>query len=110
LPNFIACPLILVAEHQPAGAIMAKRRKKKSKAQKRGKLPRGNSAKRGKARKSLRAKATKRAVARAKPKGVTAKEAARKVQKMKKSAVETVVVEKTTPDAIIVTEGLDPAA
>jgi hypothetical protein len=85
---------------------MAKRRKR-SKAQKRGKLPRGNSAKRGKARKSLRAKATKRAVARAKPKGVTAKEAARKVQKMKKPAVETVVVdviEQPAPGVITVTE------
>ena len=53
--------------------MMAKR-KKKSKVQKRGKLPRGKSAKRGKPRKVARA--AKRTVAKAKPKGTPAKKTA----------------------------------
>ena len=73
-------PTSCVADHQPAGAIMAKR-KKGSKVQKRAKLRRGNSAKRGKARKVAKAaKATKRTVARAKPKRAPVKEAVRKVK------------------------------
>jgi hypothetical protein len=85
---------------------MAKRRKK-SKVQKRGKLPRGNSARRGKQRKVAKSAAAKRAVARARPKRVTAKKAARRVQKMKKPVVETVVVdliEEPAPGVITVTE------
>jgi len=85
---------------------MAKRRKK-SKVQKRGKLPRGKSAKRGKPRKVAKSAAAKRAVARSKPKRATAKKAARKVQKMKKPVVETVVVdviEEPAPGVITVTE------
>jgi hypothetical protein len=92
---------------------MAKR-KKGSKVQKRAKLRRANSAKRGKARKaakSARAKATKRTVATAKPKRATAKKPARKEIRPSALVVETVVVEKTTPDAIIIVpESLDPAA
>jgi hypothetical protein len=86
--------------------------KKRAKAQKRAKLRRGNSAKRGKARKaskSVRAKATKRTVAKAKPKHATAKKVAHKEVQPSALVVETVVVEKTIPDPIIVT-GLDPAA
>ena len=65
---------------------MAKR-KKQSKVQKRGKLPKGKTASRGKARKV--AKAAKRTVARAKPKRAPMKKAARPVA----PAVETVAVE-----------------
>ena len=71
-------------------------RKKRSKVQKRGKLPRRKSATRGKARKvskSARGKATKRTVARAKPKRATVKKAARKVKQPVAPAVETVAVE-----------------
>jgi len=86
---------------------MAKRRKK-SKVQKRGKLPRGNSARRGKQRKVAKSAAAKRAVARAKPKRATAKKATPKeVRKMKKPVVETVVVdviEEPAPGVITVTE------
>ena len=91
---------------------MAKR-KKGSKAQKRGKLRRGNSAKRSKTRKvakPARAKATKPTVATAKPKRATAKKPARKEVRPSALVVETVVVEKTVLDAIIVPESLDPAA
>jgi len=91
---------------------MAKR-KKGLKVQKRAKLRRGNTAKRAKARKvskSARAKATKRTVARAKPKRAIVKKPAQKEVPPTALVVETVVVETTTPDAIIVTEGLDPAA
>ncbi len=80
---------------------MAKR-KKASKVQKRGKLPRRNSAKRGKARKI--AKAAKRTVAKAKPKLAPVKKAARKV---KQPVVETVAVEpieQPAPGVITVTE------
>ena len=80
---------------------MAKR-KKASKVQKRGKLPRRNSAKRGKARKI--AKAAKRTVAKAKPKLAPVKKAARKV---KQPVVETVAVEpieQPPPGVITVTE------
>jgi hypothetical protein len=89
------------------GVIMAKR-KKGSKAQKRAKQRRANSAKRGKARKV--AKAAKRTVAKAKPKRAPVKKAAREVKQPVAAVVETVVVETTTPDAIIVPERLDPAA
>jgi hypothetical protein len=86
---------------------MAKR-KTGSKAQKRAKQRRANSAKRGKARKV--AKAAKRTVARAKPKRATVRKPVQTEVPPTALVVETVVVEKTTPDAIIVTEGLDPAA
>ena len=56
---------------------MAKR-KKASKVQKRGKLPRGNSAKRGKARRVSRAAKAKRAPSSAKPKHAPVKKAAQK--------------------------------
>ena len=83
---------------------MAKRRKK-SKVQKRGKLPRGNSAKRGKARKV--AKAAKRTLARAKPKRTPVKKAARRMKQPVDPVVETVVVdvvEQPAPGVITVTE------
>jgi hypothetical protein len=87
---------------------MAKR-KKASKVQKRANLRRGNSAKRGKARKAAKAaKATKRTVARAKPKPALVKKAAPKVvRRMKKPAVETVIVdliEQPAPGVITITE------
>jgi hypothetical protein len=84
---------------------MAKR-KKGSKIQTRANLRKRNSAKRGKARKAAQAKT----VAKAKPKRAPVKKAARKAQQPIAPVVETIVVEKTAPDAIIVTEGLDPAA
>ena len=65
---------------------MAKR-KKGSKVQKRAKLRRGNSAKRGKARKV--AKTAKRTVAKAKPKPAPVKKARKEVA----PAVETVITE-----------------
>ena len=85
---------------------MAKR-KKASKVQKRPKLR--SSAKRGKAlRASRAAKATKRTVATAKPKPAPVKKAAPKVlRRVKKPAVETVIVdliEQPEPGVIIVTE------
>jgi hypothetical protein len=85
---------------------MAKR-KKRAKVQKRAK--RRSSAKRGKARKVAKAaKATKRTVARAKPKAATAKKTAPKVvRRVKKPAVETVIVdliEQPAPGVITVTE------
>jgi hypothetical protein len=91
---------------------MAKR-KKGSKVQKRGKLPRGNSATRGKASKvskSARGKATKRTVARAKPKRTPVKKAARKerIKQPVAPVVETVaveVIEQPAPAVITVTEG-----
>jgi len=88
---------------------MAKR-KKASKVQKRGKLPRRKSATRGKARKvskSARGKATKRTVARAKPKRATVKKAVRKVKQPVTPVVETVaveVIEQPAPGVITVTE------
>jgi hypothetical protein len=88
---------------------MAKR-KKQSKVQKRATLRRTNSAKRGKARKVAKSAATKRTVARAKPKRAPVKKAERKVKQPVAAVVETVVVEKTIPETIIVAEGLDPAA
>jgi hypothetical protein len=95
-------PTSCVADHQPAGAIMAKR-KKGSKVQKRGKLPKGKSATRGKARKAVQAKT----VAKAKPKHAPAKKAARKVNRPVAPVVETVAVEaieQPAPDVITVTE------
>jgi hypothetical protein len=70
---------------------MAKR-KKKSKVQKRGKLRRGNSATRGKARKSSRAKAAKQTVAKAKTKRTPVKKTARRIEQPVVT-VETVAVE-----------------
>jgi hypothetical protein len=69
---------------------MAKR-KKRSKVQ-RAKLRRGNSAKRGKARRVSKA-ATKRTVAKAKPKHAPVKKTARKVKQPVAPVVETVAVE-----------------
>jgi hypothetical protein len=81
---------------------MAKR-KKGSKVQKRAKLRRGNSAKRGKARRVSRA--AKRTVAKAKPKPAPVKKVARKVKQPIAPAVEAVAVEviEQPADAIIVT-------
>ena len=83
---------------------MAKR-KKASKVQKRAKLRRGNSAKRGKARRVSRA--AKRTVARAKPKHAAVKKAARKAKQPVTPVVETVaveVIEQPAPGVITVTE------
>jgi hypothetical protein len=94
---------------QNRGRIMAKR-KKQSKLPKRAKLRRGNSAKRGKPRKGAKSATAKRTIARAKPKPnrATAKKAApTEVRKMKKPAVETVVVdviEQPASGVITVTE------
>jgi hypothetical protein len=80
---------------------MAKRRKG-SKVQKRGKLPKGK-------RKASQAKT----VAKAKPKRAPVKKAARKVkQPVAPAVVETVAVaiDQLAPAAITVTEGHDPAA
>jgi hypothetical protein len=88
---------------------MAKR-KKGSKAQKRGKLPKATSAKRRKARsvsKAARGQATKRTVAKAKPKAAPVKKAARRIKKPVAPAVETTVIdviEQPAPDVITVTE------
>ena len=80
--------------------MMAKR-KKASKVQKRGKLPRGNSAKRGKPRRVSRAaKATK-------SKPAPARKAARQMKQPVTPAVETVaveVIEQPAPGVITVTE------
>jgi hypothetical protein len=77
----------VLGEHQSEqGAIMAKR-KKASKVQKQAKRRRGNSAKRGKARKVV--KTAQRTVAKAKPKPRPAKKAARK--ETAAPAVETLV-------------------
>ena len=85
------------------GRIMAKR-KKASKAQKRGKLARRKSAARGKAHKAARAKT----VARAKPKRTPVKKAARKMNNQPVAlVVETVaaeVIEQPAPAVISVTE------
>jgi len=79
---------------------MAKR-KKASKVQKRAKLRRGNSAKRGKTR-----RVTKAAKAKAKPKRATVKKVARKVKQPVAPVVETVAVEtieQSAPGVIAVT-------
>ena len=92
-----------VAEHEPdEGSIMAKR-KKGSKVQKRGKMPRANSVKRGKRHKTAKAKA----VAKAMPKRAPMKKAARKVKQPVAPIVETVVaelIEQPAPGIITVTE------
>jgi len=75
------------------GAIMAKR-KKGSKVQSRAKLRRGNSAKRGKARKVAKT-AKAKAAARAKPKHAPVKKAAQKVKQP---------VEQPAPGVVTVTE------
>ena len=83
---------------------MAKR-KKQSKVQKRGKLPKGKTASRGTARKA--AKAAKRTVARAKPKHAPVKKAAHKVKQPVAAVVETVtveVIEQPAPGVTTVTE------
>jgi len=87
---------------------MAKR-KKPAKAQKRAKPRRGNSAKRGKARrvKAARGQAKKRTVAKAKPKRAPVKQAARRVKQPVAPAVETTVIdviEQPAPGVITVTE------
>jgi hypothetical protein len=95
----------IVAQHR--GSIMAKR-KKQSKAQKRGKLPRRKSATRGKTRKIAKAAPrTKPTVAKAKPKRAPVKKAARKVKQPVAPVVETVaveVIEQPAPGVITVTE------
>ena len=87
---------------------MAKR-KKRSKAQKPTKLQ--SSAKRGKARKAAKAaKATKPTVAKAKPKPLPVKKAARKVKQPVTPVVETVaveVIEQPAPGVITVTESVE---
>jgi hypothetical protein len=92
---------------------MAKR-KRGSKVQKRAKPRRGNSGKRSKARKvakSAKGKAPKRTIATAKPKRATVKKPAQKEVRPSAVVAEAVVVEKTSPDAIIIVpESLDPAA
>jgi hypothetical protein len=78
---------------------MAKR-KKASKLQKRGKLPKGKSASRSKARKAAPAKT-------AKPKRAPVKKAKRKVKQPVAPIVETVaveVIEQPTPGVVTVTE------
>ena len=83
---------------------MAKRRKA-PKVQKRGKLPRGKSATRGKARRVF--KAANRTIAKAKPKRSPVKKAARKVKQIVTPLVETVavkVIEQPAPGVITVTE------
>jgi hypothetical protein len=70
---------------------MAKR-KKQSKAQKRGKLLKGNSAKRAKARKASPAKTVARAKSR---RAATVKKAARRIKQPVAPVVETVAVEVT---------------
>jgi hypothetical protein len=84
------------------------KRKKAAKVQKRGKLPRANSAKRGKSRgASKAAKATKRTVAKAKSKPAPARKAARRMKQPVIPAVETVaveVIEQPAPGVISVTE------
>jgi hypothetical protein len=88
------------------GVIVAKR-KQGSKVQRRGKLPRGKSATRGKVRKV--AKAPKRTVANAKPKRAPVKKAARK-ERMKQHVTPVVeivaaeVIEQPAPNVITVTE------
>ncbi len=80
--------------------------KKGSKGQKRAKLRRGNSAKRGKARRVFKA-AKKRTVATAKRKRTSANKAARKVKQPIVPVVETVAVElieQAAPGVITVTE------
>ena len=97
-----------VAEHESdQGTIMAKP-KKRAKVQKRGKLPRGASAKLRKARKAAPAKRT---VAKAKPKRAPVKKAVRRMKQPVAPAVETVaetlaveVIEQPAPVIITVTE------
>jgi hypothetical protein len=89
------------APNQNGGGIMAKR-KKQSKVQKRAKLRRGNSAKRGKPRKVAKSAAAKRA----KPKRAPVKKAAR-VRQPVAPVVETVaaeVIEQPAPGVITITE------
>jgi hypothetical protein len=84
---------------------MAKR-KKGSKAQKRGKLPRRKSATRGKSPRVSKA-APKPTVAKAKPKRASVKKAARKVKQPVTPVVETVaveVIEQPAPGVITDTE------
>jgi hypothetical protein len=82
------------------GGIMAKR-KKASKVQSQAKRRRGNSAKRGKARKvakATRGKPTKRTVAKAKPKRAPVKKAARRMKQPVAPPVEPVAVEHPAPE------------
>ena len=77
--------------------------KKRAKVQKRGKLPKGKSATRGKARKAVQAKT----VAKDKPKRAPVKKAARKVKRPVTPVIETVaveVIEQPAPGVITVTE------
>ena len=86
------------------GVSIVAKRKKASKVQKRGKLPRGTSAKLRKARKAAPAKRT---VAKAKPKRAPVKKAVRRMKQPVTPAVETVaveVIEQPAPGVITVTE------
>ena len=86
------------------GVSIVAKRKKASKVQKRGKLPRGASAKLRKARKAAPAKRT---VAKAKPKRAPVKKAVRRMKQPVTPAVETVaveVIEQPAPGVITVTE------
>ena len=90
------------------GVSIVAKRKKASKVQKRGKLPRGASAKLRKARKAAPAKRT---VAKAKPKRAPVKKAVRRMKQPVAPAVETVaetlaveVIEQPAPGVITATE------
>jgi hypothetical protein len=87
-PLFDPTECVAESANQTGGSIMAKR-KKASKVQKRGKLPKGKSARRSKARKVAQAKT----VAKAKPKRAPVKKAARKVKQPVTPVVETAAVE-----------------
>ena len=91
-----------VKPSSPFSHFSMAKRKKASKVQKRAKLRRGNSAKRGKTR-----RVTKAAKAKAKPKRATVKKVARKVKQPVAPVVETVAVEtieQSAPGVIAVTE------
>jgi hypothetical protein len=84
----------LRCDSNPGGTIMAKR-KKRSKVQKRAKLRRGNSAKRG-SHKAV----GKRTVAKAKPKRARVKKAARRIKRPVAPVIET----DTAPSVVTTTE------
>jgi len=85
--------------------------KKRAKVQKRGKLAKGKTANRGKARKV--AKVAKRTVTRAKPKRAPVKKVARKVKQPVVPVVETVaveVIEQPAPGAVTEVEEIRKAS
>ena len=102
--SFDLAPIRRGKSQTRTGVSIVAKRKKASKVQKRGKLPRGTSAKLRKARKAAPAKRT---VAKAKPKRSPVKKAARKVKQPVTPVVETVaveVIEQPAPGLITVTE------